>query len=226
MQYRIIGEPMPVVECLLANGETMKTEAGSMVWMSPNMQMATTSDGGVGKALGRMVSGESLFLNTYTAQGGNGTIAFGSSFTGGIRAVQITPDRPLIAQKAAFLAAEMGVEISIHWQKKLGTALFGGEGFIMQQFSGFGMVFIEIDGSAVERDLAPGEQIVINTGNLVTMDASCTMDIVQVPGLKNKLLGGEGFFNTVVTGPGHVILQTINISSMASALSPYLMSGK
>ena len=222
MQYRYIGEPMPVVECLLANGESMKTESGSMVWMSPNMQMSTTSDGGVGKALGRMFSGESLFLNVYTAQGGNGYIAFGSSFTGSIRAIQVTPDRPIIAQKASFLTAEMGVEVSIHFQKKLGTALFGGEGFIMQRFSGSGMVFIEIDGSAVERDLAPGERLIVETGNLVMMESTCSMDIEQVPGLKNKILGGEGFFNTVITGPGHIILQTITIPRIARSLMQHM----
>ena len=222
MQYRILGEPMPVVECLLENGELMKTEAGSMVWMSPNMLMDTKAEGGIGGALGRMVSGDSLFLNTYVAQGGQGYIAFGSSFTGSIRAIQITPDRPLIAQKSAFLAAEANVEVGIQFQKKIGVGLFGGEGFIMQKFSGFGMVFIEIDGSVVERDLAPGEQIVLQTGNLVSMDVTCTLDIVQVPGLKNKLLGGEGFFNTVVTGPGHVVIQTINVSRMAAALRPFL----
>ena len=136
----------------------------------------------------------------------------------------MTPETPLIAQKAAFLAAEMGVDISMHFQRKFGAGLFGGEGFIMQRFSGYGMVFIEIDGSVIERDLAPGEQIILNTGNLVTMDASCTLDIVQVPGLKNMLFGGEGFFNTVVTGPGHVVIQTMTVSGMARALSPYLVT--
>ncbi|MCL2136935.1 MAG: TIGR00266 family protein [Coriobacteriia bacterium] len=222
MQYRIIGEPMPVVECLVENGETIKTESGSMIWMSPNMLMNTTTDGGIGKALSRVVSGDSFFLNTYTAQGGQGYIAFGSSFPGSIQAIHVSPEQTLIAQKSAFLAAETSVEIGIHFQKKLGAALFGGEGFIMQKFSGFGMVFVEIDGSVIERILAPGEQIVIQTGNLVIMDSTCTMDIVQVPGLKNMLLGGEGFFNTIVTGPGRVILQTITIGRVATAMRPYI----
>jgi len=225
MQYRIYGDPMPVVECLLENGETMKTEAGSMIWMSPNMRMDTTSDGGAGKALGRLVSGESMFLNTYQAQGGQGTVAFGSSFPGSILAIQVTPETSIIAQKSAFLAAEMGVDLSIQFQKRFGAGFFGGEGFIMQKFSGFGMVFVEIDGAVVERTLAPGEQLVINTGNLVMMDATCTIDVVSVPGLKNKLLGGEGFFNTVVTGPGNVLLQTITASKLASALAPFIATG-
>jgi len=222
MQYRFIGEPMPVVECLLASGEAMKTESGSMVWMSPNMKMDTTSDGGVGKVFSRMVSGESMFLNTYTAQGGQGYIAFGSSFTGSIRAIQVTPEREVIAQKSSFLASEMSVDISIHFRKNIASSLFGGEGFIMQRFSGYGMVFVEIDGSAVERDLAPGEQIIIETGNLVMMDSTCTMDIVTVPGLKNKLLGGEGFFNTVVSGPGHIVLQTITLPRVVQTIAPML----
>jgi len=226
MQYRILGEPMPVVECLLADGEMMKTQTGAMVWMSPNMQMDTTSDGGVGKALSRAFSGESLFLNTYTAQGGSGMVAFASSFLGSIRGIQIAPDRPVIAQKSAFLAAEMGVEINIQFNRKIGAGFFGGEGFIMQRFDGFGMVFVEIDGYAVDRDLAVGESLILNTGNLVMMDASCTLDIVQVPGLKNKLLGGEGFFNTVVTGPGHIVIQTITKNRVASELAPYITTGK
>ncbi|MCL2151027.1 MAG: AIM24 family protein, partial [Coriobacteriia bacterium] len=192
--------------------------------MSPNMKMDTTSGGGVGKVFSRMVSGESMFLNTYTAQGGNGYIAFGSSFTGSIRAYQITPEHEIIAQKTAFLAAEMGVDVGIHFRKNIATGLFGGEGFIMQRFSGYGMVFVEIDGSAVERTLQPGEQIIIDTGNLVLMDSTCTMDIVTVPGLKNKLLGGEGFFNTVVTGPGNIVLQTITIARIAQTLAGLMPS--
>jgi len=224
MQYRVIGEPMPVVECLLANGEAMKTEGGSMVWMSPNMKMETTSGGGVGKVLGRMVSGEKMFMNIYTAQGGSGYIAFGSSFTGSIRALQITPEHSVIAQKSAFLAAEMGVEIGIHFRKNIGAGLFGGEGFIMQKYSGYGMVFVEIDGSPVERVLAPGESIIIDTGNLVLMDDTCTMDVVTVPGIKNVLLGGEGLFNTVVTGPGRIVLQTITIARIAQTIAGLIPS--
>ncbi|MBR3290118.1 MAG: AIM24 family protein, partial [Clostridia bacterium] len=158
MRYQIIGEPLPVVICDLENGETMLTERGSMSWMTPNMQMQTTSNGGVGKALGRMFTGEALFQNRYTAMGGPGQIAFASSFPGSIRAIQITPDRPFIVQKGGFLASETSVQLSVHFRKKLGAGLFGGEGFIMQKLSGSGIAFIEIDGYACEYDLAPGQQ--------------------------------------------------------------------
>ena len=222
MRYQIVGEPMPVVICDLENGEGMLTERGSMSWMSNNMKMETTSNGGMGKALGRMFSGESIFQNRYTAMGGPGQIAFASSFPGSIRAVQITPDRPFIVQKSGFLASEPGVELSIHFRKKLGAGLFGGEGFIMQKLSGNGMAFIEIDGFAYEYELAAGQQMIIDTGHLAGMDASCNMDIVSVPGVKNVLFGGEGLFNTIVTGPGKIILQTMPVSSLAGAIAPFI----
>lgn len=221
MQYEIIGEPMPVVVCHLQNGESMTTERGSMCWMSPNMKMSTGA-GGVGKAFGRMFSGEAIFQNTYTAENGPGMIAFASSFPGSIRAVQITPDRPVIVQKSGFLAAERGVDLSIYFQKRIGAGFFGGEGFIMQKLSGSGMAFLEIDGSAVEYVLQPGQSMVVDSGNLAMMDASCSLDIQVVSGLKNKLFGGEGFFNTLVTGPGRIILQTMPVSGVAAAIIPFL----
>lgn len=225
MEYKIEGTPLPVVICNLTDGETMISESGSMSWMSPNMKMTTTSNGGIGKAFGRMFSGESLFQNKYTAQNGNGMIAFASSFPGSIIAVEITDDKPVIVQKRAFLAASEGVKLSVHFQKKFGAGLFGGEGFIMQRLSGNGIAFIEIDGHSVEYELSAGQQIVVDTGYLAKMDASCTMDIVTVPGLKNKFFGGEGFFNTVITGPGKVTLQTMPIHSVASSLAPYISTG-
>lgn len=224
MKYNIQGEPMPVVICHLEPGESMITERGSMVWMSANMRMETGA-GGLGKALGRMFGGESLFQNTYTAEGGPGMIAFASSFPGAIRAVEITPNMPVIAQKSAFLAATPGVELSVHFQKKAGAGFFGGEGFIMQKLSGSGTAFLEIDGSTVEYDLERGQSMIVDTGYLAAMDDTCTMEIVSVPGVKNKLFGGEGLFNTVVHGPGHIILQSMPISAVASCLSPFFPSG-
>ncbi len=213
---------MPVVTCELEAGESMITEKGSMSWMSPNLEMKTNAGGGFGKAMGRMFSGESIFQNVYTAKGGPGYIAFASSFPGAIRAIEVTPDKPIIAQKSAFLAATAGVELSVHFQKKLGAGFFGGEGFIMQKISGNGIAFLEIDGSAVEYDLAPGQQIVIDTGYLAMMEDTCKMDIQTVKGLKNKLLGGEGFFNTVVTGPGRIVLQTMPMTNFAGAVAACL----
>ena len=224
MEYKIIGEPMPVVECQLNPGESMITERGSMCWMSPNMQMATGA-GGIGKAFGRMFSGESMFQNTYTAQGGPGMIAFASSFPGSIRVFDITPDRPIVVQKAGFLASEQGVDLSIFFQKKAGAGFFGGEGFIMQKLSGQGTAFIEIDGYAVEYELAAGQQMIVDTGNLAMCDTTCSIDIQTVKGVKNVLFGGEGLFNTVVTGPGRVVLQTMPVSGFAASLAPFFNTG-
>ena len=226
MRYEIKGEPMPVVICSMENGESINCESGAMSWMSPNMVMETKG-GGMGKMFGRMFSGESLFQNTYTAKNGSGLIAFAASFPGSIRAVEITPDHPVIVQKRAYLASEPGVELSVFFQKKAAAGFLGGEGFVMQQLSGRGTAFLEIDGSVVEYDLRAGQQLIVDTGNLAMMDATCKMDIVAVKGVKNALLGGEGLFNTVVTGPGRVMLQTMPISTFASIISSLLpKSGK
>lgn len=225
MQYKIEGTPLPVVICQLDRGECMMTEKGSMSWMTPNMRMETTSNGGIGKALGRMLAGESIFQNRYTAEGGEGMIAFASSFPGTILPVEITPDRPVIVQKSAFLAGVESVDISLFLQKKLGAGFFGGEGFIMQKLSGKGIVFVEIDGSTVEYDLAPGQQMIVDTGYLAMMDGTCSMDITAVKGAKNMFFGGEGAFNTVITGPGKIVLQTMPVNSVAGALIPFMPSG-
>ncbi len=221
MRYEIKGEPMPVAICTLQNGETLNCEGGAMSWMTPNMKMET-SGGGAGKMFGRLFSGESVFQNRYTAQGGEGMIAFASSFPGSIRAVEITPDHPVIVQKKGYLASEAGVELSVSFQRKGMAGFFGGEGFIMQKLSGHGTAFVEIDGSTVEYVLAPGQQLIVNTGNVAMMDATCSIDIQQVHGVKNVLFGGEGLFNTVVTGPGKVLLQTMPMSGLAAAISAVL----
>lgn len=221
MRYSIEGEPLPVVICELENGETMITESGAMSWMSPNMLMETTSGGGIGKMFGRALSGESLFLNRYTAANGNGMIAFASSFPGSIRAFNIAPGQEIVAQKAAFLAGTAGVELSTFFNQRIGSGLFGGEGFIMQKLSGNGTAFLEFDGYIKEYDLGPGQQIVVDTGYLAAMTASCQIEVKTVPGVKNMLFGGEGIFNTVISGPGRVWLQSMPIIQMANTLRPY-----
>lgn len=218
MRYEIKGETLPVVVCYLEGGEQMITERGSMSWMSPNMKMETTTGGGIGKAIGRMFAGEALFQNRYTAQGGNGLIAFASSFPGQINAYEIGPGREIIVQKSGFLAAESGVELSVFFQKKLGSGFFGGEGFIMQRLSGQGTAFLEFDGHVVDYELQPGQQIVVDTGYLAAMEGTCSIEVRTVPGLKNMVFGGEGLFNTVVTGPGRVWLQTMPISNVAQLI--------
>ncbi|NLN97436.1 MAG: TIGR00266 family protein [Eubacteriaceae bacterium] len=221
MEYKIEGTPLPVVICTLSSGETMISEGGGMAWMSPNMKMSTKG-GGAGKMLGRLFSGENMFQNLYTAEGGQGMIAFASSLPGSILPVQISPNNSIIVQKSAFLASESGVELSVHFQKKFSAGFFGGEGFIMQKLSGNGTAFLEIDGYAKEYQLAAGESMIIDTGYLAAMDASCTMDIQQVPGVKNMLFGGEGIFNTKVTGPGKIVIQSMPASALAGQLFRFL----
>lgn len=218
MKYQIKGEPMPVVICRLEDGESVLCESGAMSWMSPNLEMQT-SGGGAGKMLGRMFSGESMFQNRYMARRGSGMIAFASKFPGGIRAVEISPSAPVICQKGAFLASTEGVEMSVAFQQKFSTGLFGGEGFIMQKLSGNGLAFIEIDGSTIEYNLESGQQMLIDTGYLAMMDATVKMEIQKVKGVKNALFGGEGLFNTLVTGPGRVVIQTMPISGFAQLIA-------
>lgn len=223
MRYEITGGSFPVVVCHLQDREKMITESGSMVWMSPNMQMET-SGGGLGKMFSRAFSGENMFQNIYTARG-DGMIAFGSSFPGKIVPIEIGPGRNMILQKKSFLAAESGVELSIHFNKKMGSGFFGGEGFIMQRISGRGIAFAEIDGELVKYDLAPGQQIVVDTGNVAGFEPTVSIDIQQVPGLKNMFFGGEGVFNTLLTGPGEVWLQTMPICNVAMAIRPFIPTG-
>ena len=225
MQYEIKGSPLPVVIMTLENGEKIKTDKGAMSWMSPNMQMSTNAGGSIGKAFGRMFSGESMFQNVYTCTGGPGLFAAASSFPGEILPVMISPSNTIIAQKSAFMASEEGVEMSVHFQKKAGAGFFGGEGFILQKFTGNGMVFLEIDGSIVEYTLAAGQQMVVDTGNLAAMEATVGVDVQTVKGVGNVLFGGEGLFNTVLTGPGKIWLQTMPRNVMAGALAPYISTG-
>lgn len=225
MQYEIKGTPLPVVIMTLENGEKIKTDKGAMSWMSPNMQMSTNAGGSIGKAFGRMFSGESMFQNVYTCQGGQGLFAAASSFPGEILAIPISADRTIVAQKSAFLASEEGVEMSVHFQKKAGAGFFGGEGFILQKFTGNGMVFLEIDGSVIEYDLAAGQSMVVDTGNLAAMDATVNVEVQTVKGIGNALFGGEGLFNTVLTGPGKIWLQTMPRNVVASAVAPFISTG-
>ena len=225
MQYELKGGAFPVVVCRLNSGESMITEKGSMVWMTPNMEMTTTGGGGIGKMFSKALTGESMFQNIYTARG-EGMITFGSSFPGQILPLEVTPGKSFILQKSAFLASEAGVQLSMHVNQKLGAGFFGGEGFIMQKLTGNGIAFAEVDGELVEYPLAPGEQLVVDTGYVMGFELSVSMDIQQVKGLKNMVLGGEGLFNTVLTGPGKIWLQTMPISGVAAAIQPFLTFGK
>lgn len=217
MKYEIKGGTFPVVTCYLEDREQMITEKGSMVWQSPNVKMETKG-GGIGKMFSKALSGESMFQNIFTAQNGSGMVTFGSSFPGKIIPLEIGPGKEMILQKRAFLASEVSVKLDIHFSQKLGAGIFGGEGFIMQKLSGHGMAFAEIDGEVIEYELSAGEQLIVDTGNVAGFEPGVSMEIKQVAGLKNKLLGGEGFFNTLLTGPGKIWLQTMPISGVADTL--------
>ena len=222
INYSIEGGNLPVVICNLQEGQSVRTESGAMSWMSPNMRMDTNTGGGIKKAIGRLFSGESIFMNEYTAEFGPGMIAFASSFPGSIIAYEVTEGNGIIVQKRGFLAMEKGLDLSVYFQKRLGKGLFGGEGFIMQKITGNGIVFLEIDGYCKEYNLNAGESIVLDTGYLAAMSESCTMDIETVKGAKNMFFGGEGIFLTKVTGPGKVYVQSMPVINTAQTLTPYL----
>lgn len=220
MRYRIDGENLPVLKVLLEQGEAIECEAGAMSWMDDEIQMQTSA-GGLGKMFGRMLTNERAFTNTYVANR-TGEIAFSSKFPGSIRAVEITPGNGLIVQKGSFLASFGNITNEVYIQQRLGRGLFGGEGFLMRKFTGNGIVFLEIDGSAHEYDIPAGDCKIIDTGYVAAMTESCRMEVKTISGVTNVLFGGEGLFNTVVYGPGKVTLQSMPIASTAMQLYQYM----
>lgn len=214
MQYEVRGGDLPVVVCRLAQGESIVSEAGAMSWYTDGIVVETKGRGGLGKMFGRAFAGEKMFQNIYTAKKGPGEIAFASSFPGSILAYEVSGGNELIVQKKAFLASEEGVETEVFFQRKLGTGFFGGEGFIMQRLYGRGLAFLEIDGSLQLYELEAGQRLIVDTGYLVAMSTTCSMDIQSTGNMKTMFFGGEGIFNTVVTGPGKVYLQTMPINKL------------
>ena len=222
MRYKIWGNPSPAVSIELQSGESIYTQSGGMTWMRGDIDMQTNMRGGLGKAFGRMFSGESAFLATYTARGA-AEITFASSVPGTIKAIELTGRNEYIAQKGAFLCATQGVDISASLTKAKG-GFFGGEGFVLQRYSGVGMIFLELDGSIGEYELAPGESMLVDTGNVAFFEASVQYSAQMQKGIKNALFGGEGLFLTKLTGPGKVWLQTMSISELASRIRPFMPS--
>lgn len=222
MNYEIKGGSFPIVECTLNQGQKMITQSGSMCWMDSTISMDTTSNGGIKKVLGRVLTNENLFQNVYTSNKDGSKISFGTSVPGAIMPVQISEGQSIICQKSAFLSAYGDIELSLHFNKKIGVGLVGGEGFIMQKITGNGIVFLEIDGASMQYDLAEGQQMILSTGYLVSMSESCKLDVQTVKGIKNIFLGGEGIFNTVITGPGRVITQTMPLARLADSIIPYI----
>lgn len=216
---------MPAVEVTMDSGESMYTQSGGMCWMSDNVAMKTNTRGGLLKGIGRKFAGESMFLTTYTATSDQATIGFSSTVAGEILPVDLNQYGSLICQKGAFLCAEDSVKTQIAFTKKISSGLFGGEGFILQKLSGTGICFLEIDGNKVIKELAPGEIIKVDTGNLVAFEESVNYEIEMIKGGMNIFLGGEGLFITKLTGPGRVVLQTQNIAEFAGRLTRFIPSG-
>lgn len=218
MHYQIIGETVPAVECTLNAGESMFTQSGGMIWQTQGITMTTNARGGIGRSLGRIFTGESIFMANYTADVSGAVVAFGSTVPGSVIAVDISQGE-LIVQKGAFLCAEQTVDLKASFAKKFTAGLFGGEGFILQKLYGKGMAFLEVDGDKIERTLAPGEVIKVDTGNVVAFETSVSYDIETVKGLGNIFFGGEGLFLTKLTGPGKIILQTQSFNEFAMKIA-------
>ena len=222
MEYEIIGGAFPLVKCKLNKGERMKDDSGAMAYMTPGIKRDTNTGGGLLKGLGRALAGDTLFMNFFTAQRDGEEVGFASYFPGKIIPIRLNGSKSIIGQKSSFLAAEDSVDIDMYFKKKLGAGLFGGEGFILQKFSGNGMVFLEIDGDVIEKTLAPGETLLVDNGHVAALDETVDFDIQRVKGVKNMMFGGEGLFFAKMTGPGRVWIQTMPVSKLAEAIIPYI----
>lgn len=224
MKYKITGDNLQIVTCELDPNERVYAEAGTMVYMSGNMMFEARAKGGVMKGLKRKLTGESFFLTEFTPGQGPGYVGFGGNAPGTIKAIELTPGKEFMVQKDAFLCAQNSVQLDMAWQKKLGASLFGGEGFILQRLSGSGTAFIHATGDFVEMDLQPGQTIKVDTGSVVGWDASVTFDIERAGGLKSMMFAGEGIFLTTLTGPGKILLQSMNLPDLAMTLKRYMPS--
>ncbi len=222
MKYKITGDNLQIVTIELEEGERVYAEAGSMIYMSPNIKMEAKAKGGLLKAIGRKFAGETFFMTEFMPAGGKGFVSFAGNAPGTILPLEIDAGIEYIVQKDAFLCAQDGVELSIAFQKRLGAIFFGGEGFILERLSGRGIAFIHACGDFIEMDLKEGESIKVDTGSVVGWEASVDYDIQLVKGIKTIFFGGEGLFLTTLKGPGKIILQSMTLHNLAMALSPFL----
>jgi uncharacterized protein (TIGR00266 family) len=221
MQYTINGTIMQTVSIDLMPGEIVYSQTNSMCWMNDAIEMNTNTGGGFLSGLARSFGGGSLFITDFTARGA-GHVAFAPRFPGTIMPLQLAPGQSVICRKETFLAAEKSVSLELAFQKRLGAGFFGGEGFILQKVTGPGTVFLDLSGEVVERDLAPGERLLVHAGHVGVMDPSIQFDIQMVSGFRNILFGGEGLFLATLTGPGHVALQSMPIINLAEELGRYM----
>ncbi len=224
MEYQIKGSVMPALEMKLQQGEAIYTESGGMAWMSEGIDMQTSGRGGIGKMLGRALSGESLFLTTYTCTAPQATIVFTPEAPGHIIPVPLQAGHSMIAQKDAFMCAEDDVQLEMHFRKRLGTGLFGGEGFILQKLTGPGLAFVEIAGEVQQYELQAGQTMKIDPGHIAMYEPTVDYDIQMVKGVSNVLFGGEGLFLATLRGPGRIWLQTMPLANLAGAIRRYIPS--
>lgn len=223
MQYKIIGQTVPVVEVTLNKGETVYTQTGGMSYQTEGIAMKTNTRGGIMKGIGRMFSGEALFMANYIAERDGAMVAFGTTVPGNIIPVDLSQmPNGITVQKGSFLCAEDGVETSVAFSKKFSAGLFGGEGFILQKVKGKGMLFLEVDGDPIEKELMPGEILKVDTGNVVAFEQSISYEVEMLKGIGNIFLGGEGLFLTKLVGPGKVILQSQNFNDFVGRITPYI----
>jgi uncharacterized protein (TIGR00266 family) len=224
MRYEVIGEVMQSVDVYLGQGESVFTESGGMAWMRGDVEMKTDTRGGLMKGLGRALAGESLFMATYTARSGEALVTFTPEAPGKVLDIQLASGQTLICQKDAFMCAQGSVQLEMHFRKRLGAGLFGGEGFILQKVTGPGVAFLEIPGEIRQYTLAPGEEYKVDPGHIAAYEPTIEFDITRVKGVKNILFGGEGLFLASLKGPGRLWLQTMPISNLAAKLRPYFPS--
>jgi len=222
MEYKISGDNLQLVTIEMEPGEKMFAEAGSMVYMSANINMEAKMRGGFLKGIGRKVAGETMFLTEFTSAGGKGLVSFGGNAPGTIKPIEISEGREFLVQKDAFLVAEDKIDLSIAFQKRLGAAFFGGEGFILERLSGNGTVFVHACGDFVEFDLKPDQVMKVDTGSVVGWDGTVAYDIQRVKGIKTMFFGGEGIFLTTLKGPGKILIQSMNLGNLATALMPFM----
>ncbi len=225
MEYRVFGNTVPVVEIKLRNGESVYTQSGGMAYQTDGIEMKTNAKGGVMRSLGRMFTGESIFMANYKAVKDGAIVAFATTVPGSIIPIKLS-DMPngVILQKGAFLCAESSVDLKVSFTKKFSAGLFGGEGFILQKATGNGEIFLEVDGDPIEKILAPGELLKVDTSNVVAFEPTVSYEIEMIKGLGNIFFGGEGLFITRFVGPGKVILQSQNISDFAGRLLPFVQT--
>ena len=226
MLSHILGDMLPVLEVALDSGEALVSETGQLSWMSGGIAMRTTtaaagSSGFLG-AIGRAMSGGGLFMTEYSAQGGPGVVAFAAKIPGRIIELDLVPGQSHLVHKHGFLCATPGVQLSTGFQQSLGAGIFGGDGFLMQRLAGPCTAWVELGGEVVARELAPGEVVRVHPGHVGMFEESIRFGITTVPGIRNKIFGGDGIFLAELTGPGRVWLQTLTLPNLAHALQPYL----